>query len=147
MYIYIYFDSCFYSQELKNVTHWRLETCIRHLRDLTPFVQIKKCEKHPWTSVTFSKFQSETCNLTKSNTLPWMSSTFLNCTNGTKSRKTTYTTHTTSESKPLVSCLFMIIILYTSSQEIKTYIRENDEAKRYEKQLIRKLNWPESKKQ
>ena len=25
------------------------------LRDLVPFVQFKKCEKHPWRSVTFSK--------------------------------------------------------------------------------------------
>ena len=25
------------------------------LRDLVPFVQFKKCEKHSWTSVTFSK--------------------------------------------------------------------------------------------
>ena len=25
------------------------------LRDLTPFVQFKKREKHPWRSVTFSK--------------------------------------------------------------------------------------------
>ena len=25
------------------------------LRDLVPFVQIKKREKHPWRSVTFSK--------------------------------------------------------------------------------------------
>ena len=25
------------------------------LRDLVPFVQFKKCEKHPWKSVNFSK--------------------------------------------------------------------------------------------
>ena len=25
------------------------------LRDLVPFVQFKKCEKHPWGRVTFSK--------------------------------------------------------------------------------------------
>ena len=25
------------------------------LRDLVPFVQFKKCKKHPWRSVTFSK--------------------------------------------------------------------------------------------
>ena len=25
------------------------------LRDLVPFVQFKKCEKHPWRSVTFNK--------------------------------------------------------------------------------------------
>ena len=26
------------------------------LRDLVPFVQFKKCEKHPWTSFTFRSF-------------------------------------------------------------------------------------------
>ena len=50
------------------------------LRDLVPFVQFKKREKYPWRSVTFS---------TKSNT-PWVFSRFLNCTNGTKSRKTSH---------------------------------------------------------
>ena len=25
------------------------------MRDLVPFVQFKKCEKHPWRNVTFSK--------------------------------------------------------------------------------------------
>ena len=25
------------------------------LRDLVPFIQFKKCEKHPWRSVNFSK--------------------------------------------------------------------------------------------
>ena len=33
------------------------------LRDVVPFVQFKKREKHPWGSVTFS---------TKSNTPPWV---------------------------------------------------------------------------
>ena len=37
------------------------------LRDLVPFVQFKKREKHPWRSVTFS---------TKSNTPPWVFFTF-----------------------------------------------------------------------
>ena len=51
------------------------------LRDLVPFVQFKKREKHPWRSVTFSNF-------TESNTPPWVFffSRFLNCTNGNKSR-------------------------------------------------------------
>ena len=29
------------------------------LRDLVPFVQFKKREKHPWRSVTFSKVQAK----------------------------------------------------------------------------------------
>ena len=37
------------------------------LRDLVPFVQFKKREKHPWRSVTFS---------TKSNTPSWVFFTF-----------------------------------------------------------------------
>ena len=28
------------------------------LRDLVPFVQFKKCEKHPWRSVTLVKLQN-----------------------------------------------------------------------------------------
>ena len=49
------------------------------LHDLVPFVQFKKYEKHSWMSATFSKvegFQTETCNFTKSNTLPWVFFTF-----------------------------------------------------------------------
>ena len=40
------------------------------LRDLVPFAQFKKCEKHPWRGVTFSKVAG--CNFTKSKTLPWV---------------------------------------------------------------------------
>ena len=39
--------------------------------NLVPFVQFKKCEKHPWRSVTF-----EACNFIKSNTPPWVFFTF-----------------------------------------------------------------------
>ena len=35
------------------------------LCDLVPFVQFKKCEKHPWRNVTFSKVAAY---ITKSNT-------------------------------------------------------------------------------
>ena len=42
------------------------------LRDLVPFVQFKKREKHSGRSVTFSK----ACNFTKSNTLPSVFFTF-----------------------------------------------------------------------
>ena len=45
------------------------------LRDLVPFVQYKKREKHPWRSVNFSKVAFHGCF-----------SCFLNSTNGTKSR-------------------------------------------------------------
>ena len=34
---------------------WLLHTNCDALRDLVPFVQFKKREKHPWRSVTFSK--------------------------------------------------------------------------------------------
>ena len=33
---------------------WDRTTCDK-LCDLLPFAQFKKCEKHPWRSVTFSK--------------------------------------------------------------------------------------------
>ena len=42
------------------------------LRDLVPFVQIKKRKKHPWRSVTLSKV----AGFTKSNTPPWVFFTF-----------------------------------------------------------------------
>ena len=44
------------------------------------FVPFKKREKHPWRSHTFSKLYWK-------NTPQWVFSSFLNCTNGTKSRK------------------------------------------------------------
>ena len=44
------------------------------LHDLVPCAQYKKRQKHPWRDVTFSKVAG-------------CFSPFLNCTNGTKSRK------------------------------------------------------------
>ena len=49
------------------------------LRNLVPFVQFKKREKHPWRGVTFSKVAL------KVTLLHGCFSRFLNCTNGTKS--------------------------------------------------------------
>ena len=45
------------------------------LRDLVPFLQLKKREKHPWRSVTFSKVAGHV---------------FLSCTNSTKTHKTSH---------------------------------------------------------
>ena len=53
------------------------------MRDLVPFEQLKKREKHQWSGIKFS-----TVAKSKSNTPTWVFFTFLNCTNGTKSRKT-----------------------------------------------------------
>ena len=47
------------------------------LRDLVPFVQFWKCEKHPWRSVTSVKLLAEACNFTKISTHPWVFFTFL----------------------------------------------------------------------
>ena len=57
------------------------------LRDLVPFVKFKKREKHSLISVTYNKLQAEAYNFTKSNTHSWVFSRFLNCINGSKSRK------------------------------------------------------------
>ena len=46
------------------------------MRDLVPFVQSKKREKHTWRSDTFSKLQALVCNFTKSNTTPSVFFTF-----------------------------------------------------------------------
>ena len=57
------------------------------LRDLVPFVQFKKREKHPWKSVNFSKIAGfEPATLLKLTFLHGCFSGFLNCTNGTKLR-------------------------------------------------------------
>ena len=60
------------------------------LRDLVPFLQFKKREKHPWRSANFSNVASLACNFTKFNTPPWVFFTFLNCRNGTKSRNASH---------------------------------------------------------
>ena len=49
------------------------------LRDLVPFVQFKKCKKHPWRSVTLKP-----TTLLKVTLLHGCLSRFLNCRNGTK---------------------------------------------------------------
>ena len=51
------------------------------LRDLVPFVQFKKREKHPWRSLTFRL---------KLTLLHGCCSRFLNCINGTKPRKASH---------------------------------------------------------
>ena len=56
------------------------------LRDLVPFLQFKKHEKHPWRSVNLSKV----AGFTKINTTPWVFLTFSNCTNGTTSCNAPY---------------------------------------------------------
>ena len=56
------------------------------LRDLVPFVQFKKREKHPWRSVTFSKVVGFSLHFTKINTPPWVFFTFFELYKGTKSR-------------------------------------------------------------
>ena len=56
------------------------------LRDLLPFVQFKKREKHQWRSVAFSKVTCfKPATLLKVTLLHRCFSRFLNCTNGTKS--------------------------------------------------------------
>ena len=58
------------------------------LSDLVAFVQLKKREKHPWRRVTFSKVAgSKSATLRKVTLLHGCFSRFLNCMNGTKSRK------------------------------------------------------------
>ena len=56
------------------------------LRDLVPFVQFKKCEKHPWRSVTFSRVAGFLpTTLLKATLLHGCFSRFLICKNSTKS--------------------------------------------------------------
>ena len=46
------------------------------LRNLVPFVQFEKCEKHSWRTDNFSKLQSLAFNFTKIITPPWVFFTF-----------------------------------------------------------------------
>ena len=55
------------------------------LRDLVPFVQSKTSENTHRGVILLVKLLAEVCDLTKSNTPPWVF-TFLNFTNGTNLR-------------------------------------------------------------
>ena len=58
------------------------------LRDLVPFVQFKKREKHLWRNVPFSKVAAFSLQLyLKKHSSLGVFSRFLSCTNGTKSCK------------------------------------------------------------
>ena len=81
------------------------------LRDLLPFVQFIKREKHPWRSVTFS---TVACNFTKSNIPPWMFSSFLNCAHSTKSRNAPHIASVKCQKNNvlnLISGYFLIVFL------------------------------------
>ena len=61
------------------------------LRDLLPFAQFKKREKHPWRSANFRKVAGfKPATLLKLTLLHGCFSRFLNCTNGTKSRNASH---------------------------------------------------------
>ena len=72
---------------LLSYTLWFLILICDALRDLVPFVQFKKREKHPWRRVNF---RHQPATLLKSTLLHGCFSGFLNCTNGTKSRNAPY---------------------------------------------------------
>ena len=71
------------------------------LRDLVPFVQFKKREKHPWRSVTFR----------------WVFFTFFKCTNGTKSCNTSQmflthgqNYHRDKKANVFITCFYDIVL-------------------------------------
>ena len=57
------------------------------LRDLVPFVQLKKRQKHPWMSVTFIKVVQKPATSLKVTLLHGCFPSFQDCTIGTKLRK------------------------------------------------------------
>ena len=68
------------------------------LRDLVPFVQFKKRDKHPWKSVNFNKVAGfKPATLLKLTLLHGSFSRFLNCTNGIKSRNAPHMGQTKGE--------------------------------------------------
>ena len=69
------------------------------MRNFLPFVQFKKCEKHPWKSVTSSKAvgRLKSPTLLKVTLLHDCFSRFSKYTNGTKSSKASHMKLITSE--------------------------------------------------
>ena len=56
------------------------------LHDLVPYLQFRKCEKHQWRGITFSKVAGFwPATLRKVTLLHGCFSSFSNCANGTKS--------------------------------------------------------------
>ena len=93
-------------------------------RDLMPCVQFKKRGKHPWRSVTLSKvagFKSST--LLKVTLFHGCFSRFLNCTNGTKSRKVSHMIN-------MINIIFIIIIAIVVTQPVTIEI-ETPEGVKY----------------
>ena len=83
------------------------------------FVQFN-VKKHPWKSVIFSN--TEACNFTKNDTYRWVFFTFLNYTNGTKSRKASHI----FEFKVVVVSLLIHLNVQTSQTSVyKACKREN----------------------
>ena len=83
-----YKSSCLWSHSKNIFWEWfvafnELSTICDVLRDLVPFVQSKKREKHPWRNVTF---RLKPVTLLKVTLLHGCVSCFLNCKNGAKSR-------------------------------------------------------------
>ena len=76
------------------------------LRNLVTCAQFKKREKHPWRSVTF---RLQPATLLKVTLLRGFSSRFLNCTNGTKSRKAPNICGSFLTMEPLI-CVFKLIL-------------------------------------
>ena len=70
------------------------------LRDLVPFVQLKKREKYPWKCATLRKVTFS--NFTKSNSPLRVFFKFLNCTNSIKSRKASQIIYAVYLYSPLV---------------------------------------------
>ena len=72
--------------------HWEKSWNISGaLRDLVPFVQFKKREKHPWRSVNFSKVAGwKPATLLRLTLLHGCFLRFLNCANGSKSINATH---------------------------------------------------------
>ena len=76
---------------------------------LIPFAQFKKREKKPWRSVTFNK----------SNTSQWCFSRFINCTNDTKSRNTSWNSFKQNSFK---GAIFHFLCLEIYAKPIKLLI-------------------------
>ena len=92
------------------------------LRDLVPFAQFKKCEKHPWRNVTF---RLKPATLLKVTLLHGCFSRFLSCAHGKKSRNAPHVIF--EQNSYLLQCFLfhfehVLFHLFITTSDINTFL-------------------------
>ena len=83
------------------------------LRDLVPFVQFEKREKHPWRSVNFSKVAAWSRSFTKISTARWVFFTFFKlCKCYQIAQRTTYSSASQKQFSIVKMCDLSFVLEY-----------------------------------